>query len=465
MLVVHNTLTRTKEEFIPHGSRVNLFVCGPTVYSKSHIGHARTYIFFDVLVKYLRSQGMDIFYLQNITDIDDKIIHRAQELGKDALKLSEEEMERYFADMKSIKVDAVTKYAPASKYIPEIITQIEALITKGHAYASGGSVYYDITSFPDFGKLSHQNLEALQKAERTEDDSNKKHPHDFVVWRGRAIDSGEPTWESPWGPGRPGWHIEDTAIAQKELGEQYDMHGGGLELIFPHHEAEIAQAEGMSGKKPYVRYWIHTGWVTAKGEKMSKSLGNFLTIEDILKNYSPEALRLLMLQTHYRSPLEYSEELIQAAENSMRGIKHFEACLNLIRAGKMTVIPHNLEKFPSAEKVINEIESSMNNDFNTTEATSHFFAFLNEFYERFGWKAISREDIIEATKLSDYMKNIFGIIPALKEIPPEVREKADEREKLRAEKKWQEADMLRNEIASLGFEVSDTPYGSVLVDM
>ena len=282
MLRVYNTLIRKKEDFLPRGSPVQFFVCGPTVYSRSHIGHARTYIAFDVIAKYLRTEGYAVQYLQNITDIDDKIINRAKELGVPPLELSKKETEHYFADMRSIGVDSVSHYAPASNYIPEIISQIERLIKKGNGYEAGGSVYFDISSFLAFGTLSNQNLKALQKATRTDDDPNKKHAHDFVLWRSREKNnSKEPTWESPWGFGRPGWHIEDTAITEKEFGPQYDVHGGGIELVFPHHEAERAQAEAVSEKTPFVRYWLHTGWVTFKGEKISKSLGNFITIEEI----------------------------------------------------------------------------------------------------------------------------------------------------------------------------------------
>lgn len=456
---IYNSMTKQKEEFAPHGKRVNLFVCGPTVYSSSHIGHARTYIFFDVMARYMRSQGHDVFYLQNITDIDDKIIHWAKELGKTPAELAREETEKYKKDMTAIKAVSVTEYAAASDHIPEIIAQIARLIETGHAYESGGSVYYDISTFPDFGKLSHQNLDALQKAARTEDDPNKKHAHDFVLWRGRLKDSREPIWDSPWGTGRPGWHIEDTAITEKYFGPQYDIHGGGIELAFPHHEAEIAQMEGISGKHPLARIWMHTGWVTVKGEKMSKSLGNFIRIEDILKSHSPEALRLLMLQTSYQSPLEYSKELIQAAENVIQNIRKIYAHLRLIekRSGehKATDI---MEKNLKAE-----VEDSMNDNFNTPKALLALYNLIDWTEQLFLEGVFGSETIGEILNIFGYFEKIFGIIPPKIPIPDDIREKAKHREALRAEKKWAESDAVRVQVLDLGYELSDTPDGTIIL--
>lgn len=467
-MLIYNTLTKTKEDFSPaRGKRVNLFVCGPTVYGASHIGHARTYVFFDVMVNYLRSQGIDLFYLQNITDIDDKIIHRAKELGKDPLKLAREETENYKADMASIKVGAVSEYAPASDVLPEIISQIERLIEKGNAYEANGSVYFDISTFSDFGKLSHQKLSALQKAARTEEDPNKKNAHDFVLWRGRAKDSGplrhsfsearEPVWDSPWGPGRPGWHIEDTAITEKYFGPQYDIHGGGIELLFPHHEAEIAQMESISGVRPLSKIWMHVGWVTVKGEKMSKSLGNFIPIGDIVKKYSPEALRLFILQTQYRSPVEYSDEAIRAAHGAVRGIAEMRAKLRVIERKNKEGEKMNIEE------IKHSIEKSLDDDFNSALAISNFFAFLNIVEKHFAEQTLSSAMARVALKLFDFIENIFGIIPPEAAIPEEIRRKAAEREKLRENKEWKAADAIRNELLRGGYELSDTPEGTIIL--
>lgn len=467
MTQIYNTLTKQKEPFTPPpGKRVNLFVCGPTVYGASHIGHARTYIFFDVMVKYLRSRGIDVYYLQNITDIDDKIIHRAKERNTDPLELARHETAVYKADMAAIKVTAVSAYAAASDHIEEIKTQIKKLIDAGHAYSSHGSVYYDISTFPDFGKLSHQNLETLQKAARTEDDRNKKHAHDFVLWRGREKDSGdttsrgdhvslrEPVWDSPWGWGRPGWHIEDTAITEKYFGPQYDIHGGGIELVFPHHEAEIAQMEGISGKSPLAKIWMHTGWVTVKGEKMSKSLGNFITIQEILKKHSPEALRLLMLQTHYRSPLEYSEEQMQAAEKALFDLMHLKKHLELIRVKKSS---------DSTDNYWQHIQNALEDDCNTPKALGELFHAAGDIHASLTKGALGKESAVRFLELLKQIESIFGIIPPERPVPKEIKKMASDREKLRAEKKWDEADAIRKQIAEQGFIVDDVPEGTIIL--
>lgn len=455
---IYNTLTRKKEDFTPPDTRVNLFVCGPTVYDRSHIGHARTYIAFDVIVKYLRSRGVDVFYLQNITDIDDKIIHRAKEEEVPALVLSQREYEKYLDDMKRIKVSAVSLYEKASDCIPEIISQVSRMIESHHAYESNGSVYFDISTFPDFGKLSNQNLSALQKAERTKDDADKKHPHDFVLWRARGQESGEEVWDSPWGPGRPGWHIEDTAISEKHFGLQYDLHGGGADLIFPHHEAEIAQAESLSGKKPFVRFWLHNGWVTIGGEKMAKSLGNFVTIEDILKKYSSEALRLLMLQTHYRSPIEYSELSIGAAEQAIRGILEVRARLLLLKDTN-----GGIDLSEKTKNIKEDMEKAMDDDFNSAEAISYLFRFIDALNTLFQERAIGSTTMKGLDEFFQYVESIFGIIPELPNIPHEVMEKVRARESLRLEKKWADADIARDEVERMGFSIDDTPDGPVVL--
>lgn len=466
MIRIFNTLTRNKEDFLPPRSRVNFFVCGPTVYGRSHIGHARTYITFDAIAKYLRSEEYIVNYLQNITDIDDKIINRAKESDITPQELSAKETENYLADMRSVKIDAVSKYAPASRYIPEIISQIERLIQAKRAYAAGGSVYFDIATFPAFGKLSRQNQEALQKAVRTEEDPNKKHAHDFVLWRGRAKNSDEPVWESPWGPGRPGWHIEDTAITEKEFGPQYDLHGGGIELIFPHHEAEIAQMESISSKIPFVKYWLHTGWVTVKGEKMSKSLGNFITIENILKKFSPEALRLLMLQTHYRSPLEYSEEQMTATKNRAQKLKEFRAHLRLIQNKKLCGISRTLLEIDEENETnpLAKFKKAMNDDFNTPMALGAFDGLIGDVNELITAKnPPTQKGVVKIFEFLDYVNKIFGILPAETTVLPEISQLAEKRETLRHEQKWDEADKIRDYLLNKGFLISDTPHGFIII--
>ena len=315
---LYSTLSRTVEPLVTlHPDRVYLFVCGPTVYDYSHLGHARTYVVFDVLVKYLRSTGKEVFYLQNITDVDDKIINRAKEEGISQSELARKFETEYLRDMASLGIDAVSYYARATTHIAEIIDQVERLIAREVAYVTDTGVYFNLDTFDRNGELSGQ--ERAKRVSRLAD-ASKHNPHDFALWK--TGEYGEYTWDSPWGRGRPGWHIEDTAISEKYFGQQYDMHGGGLDLIFPHHEAEIAQMESLEGKNPMVRYWLHTGFLTVKGEKMSKSLGNFVTIRDAMKTWNKDVLRYFILLSHYRSPLQATEEGIA---NAAKALEHIRA--------------------------------------------------------------------------------------------------------------------------------------------
>jgi cysteinyl-tRNA synthetase len=314
-LKVYNTLTHDKEEFKPiSGNRVYMFVCGPTTYDHSHLGHARTYVAFDMIARYLRFKGFDLFYLMNITDIDDNIINRANELNVQPAELADKFFKLFLNDMQALNIQSVNLYAKATEHVPEIISQAQVLINKNYAYHIAGKVYYEVEKFEDFGKLSGQNLDALQAGARVEIDEDKRNPLDFILWKSEK--PGEPTWESPWGSGRPGWHIEDTAITTKYFGDQYDVHGGARDLIFPHHESEITIAESATGKKPFVKYWFHTGFLNIEGEKMSKSLGNFFTIQDVLEKYDPEVVRFFLLYTHYRSPIDFTEKYLEEAKTS-----------------------------------------------------------------------------------------------------------------------------------------------------
>ncbi len=313
VLRIYNTRTRTIEEFKPErGNRVYMFVCGPTVYDHSHIGHARTYLAYDIIARYLRAKGYSLFYLMNITDVEDKIINRANEAGQDPIKMADSFTKEFMRDMEALGITSVNLYAKASEHIPEIIAQISTLIEKGFAYEVEGNVYYDVAKFPDYGQLSRQKLDELG-THRIDPDARKRSVVDFALWK--AQKPGEPFWESPWGKGRPGWHIEDTAITTNYFGPTYDIHGGGLDLIFPHHEAEIAQAEAATGVKPLVRFWVHGGLLMIRGERMGHSLGNFITIAELLQKHDPEALRLYYGMRHYRTPLNFDEENIAQAED------------------------------------------------------------------------------------------------------------------------------------------------------
>ena len=380
MLKLYNTMTRRKEIFKPRqGNRVKLFVCGPTVYDYSHIGHARTYISFDVIVRYLKYCGFTVFYLQNITDLDDKILKRATELGSSPLELARRYEEKYLHDMKVLGVENVNIYARATEHIPEIIKQIEVLVEKGYAYETDNGVYFDESKFEDFGKLSKRNLEDLN-VHRIDPDSSKRNPGDFALWKKREKESNdEMIWDSPWGTGRPGWHIEDTAITDTYFGSQYDIHGGGLDLIFPHHEAEIAQMEASSGKKPMVQYWMHTGFLNVKGEKMSKSLGNFITINELLQEYSPEVFRFFVLSTHYRSPIDFSQGILQQSDKSLKRIyKLIETINELLDDDIMISMENDHMYINKLVEIRKKFLDAMDNDFNTPAAFSSIFDIIRE---------------------------------------------------------------------------------------
>ncbi|MGB9598851.1 MAG: cysteine--tRNA ligase, partial [Minisyncoccales bacterium] len=323
MIKIYNSFSKKREILRPMANKkLNLFVCGPTVYDLAHLGHARLFIVFDLIVKYLRSQKYNVFYLQNITDIDDKIIERAKREKTTSQKIARRFEKEYLKDMKDLKIDSVTKYARATEHIKEIISQVKRLIKKNYAYQIDDGIYYDISKFNDYGKLSGRTvLQAEDGFSRIDESKGKKNKGDFCLWKFSKLN--EPKWQSPWGKGRPGWHIEDTAITEKYFGEQYELHGGGQDLIFPHHEAEIAQMEALSGKKPFVKYWLHVNLVKVNGKKMSKSLGNFITIRDFLKENSARLLRFLVASSHYRSPLEYNEEVLLQSKRRMEKIDEF----------------------------------------------------------------------------------------------------------------------------------------------
>jgi len=440
MLKLYNTLTGKKEIFKPRSkNRVNLFVCGVTSYDFAHLGHARTAIVFDMIVKYLRQKGYNVFYLQNVTDIDDKIIKRAGERGVSWLGLSRKFEKEYLKDMEKLSVDSVTKYARATDHIREIVSQTKRLLEKGYAYKIEDGIYYDIAKFKDYGKLSHRTaLEAEDAVSRIDQSREKRNRGDFCLWK--FAKPGEPKWPSPWKRGRPGWHIEDTAITEKFFGAQYDAHGGGRDLIFPHHEAEIAQMEAISGKKPLVNYWLHTGFLTVKGEKMSKSLGNFVTIKDFLKDRSPRLLRFLVLKNHYRSPLDYTEKSILQAEKELERIDAF--------LGSKASKKQNLSGFKK------EFEKAMQDDFNTPKAMAVIFKLIRK-------KQPDRESIKFLREADKFLSFIFTKEP--KEKPPiNISELANLRETYRKQKNWQKADQIRKEVGKLGWRIEDTETGPKL---
>ncbi|MBI2450581.1 MAG: cysteine--tRNA ligase [Candidatus Nealsonbacteria bacterium] len=450
MLKLYSTLTRKKEIFKPaHGKKIKLFVCGPTVYDSAHIGHARTYLAFDMIAKYLKQRGFNIFYLQNITDIDDKIINRAKEKGISPLKLARNFEKKYSEDMKNLKVNAVTKYARATDYIKEIIGQVKKLLDKKYAYQIEDGIYYDISKFKNYGKLSGRTaLQAEDAVSRIDEAVSKKNKGDFALWK--ISKPGEPKWPSPWGFGRPGWHIEDTAITEKFFGSQYDMHGGAVDLMFPHHEAEIAQMEAISSKRPMVKYWLHPGFLKVNGQKMSKSLGNFITIKDFTEKYSPRLLRFLILKNHYRSPIDYTEESVAQAERELEKIDEFVDRLKDFRN------PLKFERISEIKKLETNFEKAMEDDFNTPKAIAVIFDLMRQ------KNTLDAKDTLKFLKQIDEFLNFIFWPKHQKKPPKALLDLVRQRQEYRKKSDWQKADEIRNEIIKLDWQVEDTKQGSKL---
>jgi cysteinyl-tRNA synthetase len=464
MIKLYNTITRRKEIFKPReGNKIKLFVCGPTVYDHSHIGHARTYISFDVIARYLKYSGFTVFYLQNITDLDDKILKRAEELGSSPLELARRYEEKYLQDMKVLGVENVNFYARATEHIPEIINQIKILVDKGFAYETDKGVYFDESKFKDFGKLSNRNLEDLN-VHRIGPDTSKRNQGDFALWKKREIELEEleMVWDSPWGTGRPGWHIEDTAITDTYFGPQYDIHGGGLDLIFPHHEAEIAQMETVSNKKPMVKYWMHTGFLNVKGEKMSKSLGNFITINDLLQEYSPDVFRFFVLSTHYRSPIDFSQEILHQSQQGLQRIyKLIETINELLDENTAISMENDQEYIYKLSEVRKEFFEAMDNDFNTPSAFSTIFDIIREVNRDINNSNISKNALTKLKALIIEFGIVLGFDFSLKneneqDLQDDLIELLkDVRGKLRDKKEWKLSDEIRSRLKELDIVIED----------
>lgn len=461
MLKVYNSRTRKKEVFKPRkGKRVQMFVCGITPYNSAHIGNFKTYLNYDIIARYLRARGYNVFYLQNVTDIDDKIINAAKVQDKNWKEIPDLYFSEFLAVGKRLNIDQVSKYAKATEFMPEIIAQVARLIKKGYAYEKNGSVYFEVKKFKDYGELSGQNLAKLHKSTRLEIDANKKHPYDFVLWKARTETNKkyEPSWQSPWGKGRPGWHIEDTAISEHFFGPQYDLHGGAGELKFPHHEAEIAQQESASGKKPFVKYWAHTGVLTIGNIKMSKSLGNFITGKEMTDRHDPDAFRFLVASAHYRSPLPYSEQLLTQAIGNLEKIRDFIRRLKTIRQknGKVFTVTGYTKRFFAA----------MDDDFNTPAALAAVFTMIRAANPRIEKKMLSAKN---AKAMLSYIQDVERIIGVpltntlSTRIPQDIIALAKERNRLRTQGKWAEADAARNAMRQKGYEVRDTKDGFEII--
>jgi cysteinyl-tRNA synthetase len=472
---VYNTMTGRKEDFEPlEPGKAKIYACGITVYDNCHIGHARSAIVFDMIRSYLSYRGFEVTFVKNFTDIDDKIINRANETGSAWDEVARTYTERYYEDMERLGVEKADIEPKATEHIPEIIEIVQGLVDRGHAYEVEGDVYFEVRSFGDYGKLSGRKLDDMEAGARVDVDERKRDPMDFALWK--SSKPGEPSWESPWGPGRPGWHIECSAMSRKHLGDSFDIHGGGADLVFPHHENELAQSEAFTGK-PFVKYWVHNGFITLAKEKMSKSLGNFFTIADILEKFEPEAVRLFLLMTHYRHPIEFSDEQLREAEAMLD--RYYQS---VSRATDFLGVPSKKEKgiADELEKAIlsmkEKFRESMDDDFNTAGAVGHIYELIREL-NRFLDSKPSGEKAREAVRsaldalseLGDVLR-LFRRTPeqwyaALLELKVEGVSRADissmieKRDAARKEKDYKESDRIRDELASKGVVLEDKPGG------
>lgn len=447
MLVIYNTLTRTKEEFKPiQPGRISIYVCGITIYDLCHLGHGRSMVGFDVIVRFLRSQGYEVKFVCNITDIDDKIIVRANERGVPINELTEQYIEAMHRDMGALGILPPDVEPRATEHIPSIIKLIEKLIDKEFAYINAkGDVCFQVERFKDYGKLSNKDLEGLIAGARIEVVKEKRSPLDFVLWKKAKPE--EPSWPSPWGKGRPGWHIECSAMAMEELGEHFDIHGGGLDLLFPHHENEIAQSEAATDKC-FANYWMHVGMLQVNNEKMAKSVGNFFTIADVLKKHHPETVRYFLLSSHYRSPINYSDENLQ---NAAKALERLYQSIKDIEIAETTLDPHWLEQF----------NSSMNDDFNTPIALSVLFQLSHE---------VNKTKSSELAYTLKYLASILGLLKSnadsFLQAGLEVEEKdvienlIQERLQAREERNWAKADEIRTLLLEKGIELEDGATGT-----
>lgn len=448
-MFIYNTQTRKKEEFKPvKDGYVTMYVCGPTVYNYFHIGNARPFIVFDTFRNYLKYKGYKVKFVQNITDIDDKIIIKAKEENVSFEEIAKKYTEAYFEDIKKLKIEIADKNPKATEEIKEMIELIKILMEKGFAYIIDDGVYFNVDKFSDYGNLSNKNLEELKEGARVEVNSQKKNPLDFALWK--FSKEGEPAWESPWGMGRPGWHIECSVMSKKYCeAETIDIHGGGIDLVFPHHENEKAQSEAALGKK-FVNYWMHNGYMNIKGEKMSKSLGNIILARDVLKKYSPEVIRLFILSAHYRSPLDFTWENIEKIKQGYREIYNTLQILNQLEITKKNL---NFKK----SEYINNFLMALDDDFNTPEAIAVIFNLVRRAKEYLK-KELKEEDILDLKIIEENMKEmcgIFKIMPEIEKIDEKIIELVKQRDKLRKEKKYDEADKIKNEIINFGYELED----------
>lgn len=459
---VYNTITRQKEEFVPQtGRKVGIYACGPTVYDFFHIGNARVFIVFDVIRRYLRYRGYEVTFVQNFTDIDDKMINRANELGITVAELADRYIEAYLADAEALGVEPADVHPRATEHIPEMIALVQRLMAKGLAYEVEGDVYFQTLAFAAYGELSTQPLDELVAGARVEVDERKKAPLDFALWKKQK--PGEPAWDSPWGKGRPGWHIECSAMSMKYLGDTLDIHAGGPDLVFPHHENEKAQSEGATGKA-FARYWLHAGYLNVNQEKMSKSLGNFMTVRDIRQKFDPQVVRFFMLSAHYRSPINFSPDLLDQAQS---GLERLNNVVYNLRDLLCKLSPDNgldsltAERLATVATYRQRFIDAMDDDFNTADALAVLFDLARETNTYLQSTVPSRAVVENTLAIFAETGAVLGFF-ADKEtglLDAQVEELIARRQDARQRKDWAAADALRDELQRLGVMLEDTPQG------
>ena len=458
-MYIYNTMTRKKELFVPlQEGKVSMYACGPTVYNFFHIGNARPFIVFDTLRRYLEYRGYQVTFVQNFTDIDDKMIRRANEEGITVKELGDRFIKEYYADADALGVKRATVNPRATEHIQDIIDLVQTLVEKGHAYPTpNGDVYFSVRSWPGYGKLSGQNIDDLENGARVDPTEEKQDPLDFALWKGQK--PGEPAWPSPWGMGRPGWHIECSAMSMSILGQSFDIHGGGQDLIFPHHENEIAQSEAATGK-PFAHYWMHNGFINVDNQKMSKSLGNFFTVRDIAKEYDLDVVRLFMLSVQYRNPINFSRDLIQQAAVALQRLR---TALDRLKEAPVAEEPAEDEQafLDSLEGYRARFNEAMDDDLNTADALGVLFD-LARAANTFVSVPRTKSAVEAVTKTYTELMDVLGLMPRKtgEEFPAEVLALLDERQEARKAKNYARADEIRDQLKALGYAIEDSRQGA-----
>jgi cysteinyl-tRNA synthetase len=461
---IYNTLSRQVEEFIPlEGNKVRMYFCGPTVYDFAHIGNFRTFVMSDILHRYLKFRGYDVTFVMNLTDVDDKTIRGAMKEGISLKEYTDRYAKAFFEDLETMRIEKATYYPRATETINDIVEFIKVLMSKGHAYKTEDGVYFDISSFKEYGKLSKldkSNIKPGASGRVRVDEYSKEDIVDFALWKAWKEEDGNVYWETEIGKGRPGWHIECSIMSTKYLGDTLDIHGGGVDLIFPHHENEIAQSECKTGKQ-FVRYWFHVEHLMINGRKMSKSEGNFFTLRDLVaKGYSPKAIRLVLISTHYRKPLDFTEEKVKQAESTVKNLELFIAKMKKVLSKNNEIPPTKLDIIENAK---NKFVESMDDDLNVPEALGIVFSLISEF-ENTNITAISSKEAEEILRFLADVKRVLDFFDMdIDEVPQEALRMLEERENLRKNREFSKADEIRNRLKEMGYEVIDTKIGSIVV--